>query len=247
MRDIQAELEQWDYDAPTKWEPAEGNILVGRVIECSSDIRGQDDDVLIIQEEDTQLQVAVALDAPQLAKLVKLQRPHPGERVGIKRLSSSNTNEKQYILMVDRSAVNPTRKDKPTEDDAYNLADNSTGATAEERSFIEQALMDSGFTVDTQTPISMDSENTLREIIKRQDEHIARQMESVRELAHTLASTIPQIRPTAETETPRITSEIEPQTKGKIDKLALAMTFASSFLLVLTAFLFYILFIATLK
>ena len=142
MRDIHAELEQWDYDAPTRWEPSPGDILIGVVKGCSS--RGPENAVesVTVQEEETGLLVAVVLDSPDLVNLVKLQRPHAGERIGIKCTSSQADGGRYFVLMVDRSEPDAQPQcdqapaDEPGATEVYDEAEDVVGATDEERFFI---------------------------------------------------------------------------------------------------------------
>lgn len=241
MRDIHAELEQWDYDAPTTWEPSSGDILIGVVKGCSS--RGSENAVetLTVQEEETGLLVAVLLDAPDLANLIRLQRPHAGERIGIKCVSSRAKDPSRFILMVDRDQIGEQPLPIPTGEDAPEAAelhdDDVEGATYEERSFIEQALHED----DPPNPefASQEDDGALREIIRRQDEQIAQQARSITELESIITSAIPLLCNSAGPEASAKADE--PPANNGMSKFALAITFVSSLSLALACYIAYLL------
>jgi hypothetical protein len=247
LRDIHAELEQWDYDAPTAWEPLSGDILIGVVKGCAS--RGHQNAVesLTVQEEETGLLVAVLLDSPDLVNLVKLQRPHAGERIGIKCMSSQADGSRCFVLMVDRSEreaqpqCDQTPAEAPEAAEEYDETENVAGATDEERSFIEQALLQDDFTSDPKLTSPPESDATLREIIRRQDEQIARQAENVRELERMLASAIPLIGNAPEPEAFVYPAVEESITDSGVSTFELAIVFMSSLSLALAGYLAYVL------
>lgn len=236
MRDIHAELEQWDYDAPTRWEPSPGDILTGVVKGCSSRGPGNALESVTVAEEETGLLVAVVLDSPHLADLVKLQRPHVGERIGIKCMSSQPDGGPHFVLMVDRTEPEAQPQcdqepaDEPEAAEVDDEAEDMEGATHEEREFIEQALLQDDFTSDPKPTFPPESDATLREIIQRQDDQIERQAQNVRELERILASAIPLIGTAGE----------ESDTQSGVNRFALVTIFVSSFSLALAGYLAYV-------
>ena len=273
MRDIQTELEQWDSDAPTYWEPNAGDILIGIVKGYSSQGSGESE-TLTIQEEETGLLVAVPLDSPDLVNLIKLQRPHTGERIGIKYLHPQTDNGASFVLMVDRAAQQPEANanqpaaDSPQLPDLRDVidpvdavADSSElpdlrdvidplsseemeGTTDEERSFIENALLEEPAVPDPpafQQPSMIYSDGMLREIIRRQDEHIAQQAENIRELEGILASAIPLLCSGSEPAPPAPTETEQSLPNDGFGRFRIAITIVSSMSLALAGYLAYVL------
>jgi hypothetical protein len=196
MRDLHAELEKWNEDALTEWDPGAGDILVG-VVESQSQGDACGIDSITVKEEETGTPILVKIDSPQLACLLTLQRPNVGERIGLKYNGKKNeTGEKRYVLMVDREHIpDVTEASECTASVSDECVDDFVGATAEERLFIEQSLEDQSAAFETcmvdEVPVSSDL--TLREIIRRQDEEILRQSGNIERLETMLASAIPLI------------------------------------------------------
>ncbi len=130
MRDLRAELRDWHDDDPIRWQPDEGDILVGFLREPlpaeGDDLEGKQ---IIIEEERTGIGVTVELDSPMLAGLFDLHRPRARDRIGIKRIGCGADQSRRYIMVVDRDPA----PDSAAEDDM-------TGATSEERDYIEQMM-----------------------------------------------------------------------------------------------------------
>lgn len=220
MRSLRAELENWNYDAPTQWNPGNGDILVGTVKSYSSCEASEGVfETLTVQEEDTGALALVRLDDPELANLVKLQRPRVGDRIGFKYAGKhSDKSDNHYVLMVDRQedSSEPTLSDTlakeiqpPEETAGY---DETTGATAEERLFIEQGLDTSvpAFDFDdTHSDVAgiSGTESSFNEIIKRQDDEIHRQAEIIEKLEGMLSAAIPLIGGKTAVEAVQSTSE----------------------------------------
>jgi hypothetical protein len=197
LRSLRAELENWNYDAPTEWNPGPDDILVGEVKEYSSHDWNQGVvETLTVQEEETGSLVLVRLDSEQLANLIKLQRPRVGDRIGLKNVGmQSGSGDNHYVLMVDRQpAAGSDSPEAQTSRSQQNVEvteeDEDTAATLEERLFIEQELD------KTPTPTIQDAsslpgtESALREIINRQDQEIRRQAEMLDKLESMLATSI---------------------------------------------------------
>lgn len=191
MRDILTELENWDSNAPVDWNPSSGDILIGVVTGYTSGTSKLESARLSVKEEETGISVTVRLDNPRLANLIKLQRPHLGERIGIKCADSQN-----YILMVDRLVEQTDQQSSPVEqqfnDIPNEVEDDSFGATQEERSFIEQSLTGSSTpdTTEAQTAQPIGNESVLEQIIQMQKEQITRQSETISKLESLLATAI---------------------------------------------------------
>lgn len=138
--------------------------------------------------------VSLPLDNPHLANLIKLQRPHVGERIGIKYADSQH-----YVLMLDRLAERADLQGSPYEQQLHNtqieVQDDSYGATEEERNFIEQALTENlaSDTIETHIAESAGIESALRQIIQIQQEQITRQTDTISKLEELLASAIEKL------------------------------------------------------
>jgi hypothetical protein len=196
---------------------------------------------IIVQEEDTGLLVAVMLDSPDLAKLVKLQRPRIEERIGIKCTSSHLDSGQHFVLMVDRSA--PDQEIKCVQEDGcYDECEDVTGATDEERFFIEQALQQDDCNPDAKPTTILNIDSPLREIIDRQDEQIAQQTENVRELERIIASAIPLIGKVSETKAPICATAEESKTERWHSRIIFLLVFVSSLSMALAGYLAYVMF-----
>ncbi len=241
MRDIYAELEQWNYDATTRWEPSTGDILIGVVKGCSPCGIGNTLESIIVQEEDTELLVAVMLESPDLNKLVKLQRPRINERIGIKCTSSQLEGGQHFVLMVDRSA--PYQEIKCVQEEVcYDECEDVVGATDEERCFIEQALLQDDCNFDAKSASVLNIDSHLREIIDRQDVQIAQQTVNVRELERIIASAIPLLGKSPETKVPVSTPTEESKTEHRYSRIFLFLVFLSSLSIALAGYLSYVMF-----
>jgi len=198
LRNIHAELENWDQNAPIEWKPSTGDILIGVVTGCPTRGPGLAVESVTIQQEQTDILVAVSLDSPHLANLFKLQRPHPGERIGIKCLEAHpDSNESRFVLMVDRAEVDgPADEYQPLPLDESEDPDSAV-MTEQERLFIEEALIDRSDDAsdppDNDPEPALESAYALRTIMRHQQEEIARQVESLRGLESMLAQAIPLI------------------------------------------------------
>lgn len=204
-----------------------------------------------MQEEETGLPIAVVLDSPDLAKIAKVQRPREGERIGIKCVSSPADGDPRFVLVLDRAKPEPQpKKAKPPKEepepiDVDDEAEESVGATEEERLFIEQALMEDDHAIPAAAQTApQNSDSALREIIDRQDEQMARQAEYIRELQGLLGMAIPLLRGSSEPEPLPCTAVEEPPTKTRVSPFAVAIFCISSLSLGLAGYLTYVLVLA---
>lgn len=137
MRDLRAELRNWDDSAPIEWKPVKGDILVGFVREPAGfDASGAVTSPVVVEEERTGIPFLLQLDSPQLAVLFELHNPRPTDRIGIKCTGEEPEGSTRFIMMIDRDSRSVSAGTPASQDDAY------SGATPEERSFIEQMLSD---------------------------------------------------------------------------------------------------------
>ncbi len=111
-RDLRAELEdQVDGNFPPAWKPVPGDILVGRLVGYSTGrgYRGREIYVAKIEVEDIvdgSPFVSVWLMSTVLFDEFRKQRPAPGERIGIARLTDGTSEAGQeyqrYRVTIDR-------------------------------------------------------------------------------------------------------------------------------------------------
>jgi len=104
MRDLRAELDDWDGAYPDAWRPQAGETLVG-VVKNYTTASGQYGEVAVctIAEEETGECVAVWLSSAVLLSLFKRHKPKVGERIGLKYGGTHpEKGYKLYALVVDR-------------------------------------------------------------------------------------------------------------------------------------------------
>jgi len=101
MRDLRAELDDWDGAYPDAWRPRAGETLVG-VVKNYTTAENQYGEVAVctVSEEETGKAVAVWLSSAVLLSLFKRHKPKVGERIGLK--YGGTRPEKGYKLVVDR-------------------------------------------------------------------------------------------------------------------------------------------------
>lgn len=139
MRNLRAELREWNDDAPIPWIPSDGDILVGYIRKPASfDSDGHGVNDVIIEEERTGIQMSVDLAFDQLAALFELHNPRLHERIGIKCLGRNEQGQIRFVLIIDRN--NPAGLNMEISSSAVEIDDMECQTTAEERDFITEML-----------------------------------------------------------------------------------------------------------
>lgn len=144
MRDLRAELRDWKDTDPIRWQPDEGGILVGFLRDpLPADCDSLEGAQVTIEEERTGIAIAVDLNSPVLAGLFDLHHPRVRDRIGIKYTGTDASGVARFIMVIDRDPAPDAPADEDTE-----------GATAEERDYIEQMMADTSppETSDTEPP-----------------------------------------------------------------------------------------------
>lgn len=199
MRDLRAELQSWQEDAPVEWTPKEGDIIVGFVRSVpSSDPRAGSDAAFFVCEERTMTPVRVNLDSAQLVVLIELHNPAENERVGIKYVGRDQDGQKRYQMIVDRGAAERQPASEPTpgrsETDSCG-DDDSAAATPEEKDYIERMLSAGLQTSEAGQEQAGAEQGHLQGLIRRQEEELARQTRALERLEAMICSPPPDSRP----------------------------------------------------
>lgn len=134
MRDLRAELKDWTDGTPIEWQPSDGDILVGFLRERLTDASGAE--CIVVEEERTGIPVALSLDSPMLRSLLEIHNPRGSERIGIKCIGLDADGTRRFVMVLDRWATN--------EGEAETDEDETGGASAEERDYIEQMMQGGG-------------------------------------------------------------------------------------------------------
>ena len=185
MRDLRAELRAWDDNNPVEWEPTEGDILVGFIRDASSfdGIEARSDSV-VIEEERTGISVLVSLDSPLLVALFELHNPRINERVGIKFTGRDTNGMKRFVMVIDRQSASQGRIAQPHPQEASGggseAEDDFSGATPEERDYIERMLSAEPSAQAQEGP--RHNRSCLKGIISRQEEELSRQTRGLERL-----------------------------------------------------------------
>jgi hypothetical protein len=92
-----------DGEYPKAWKPKVGELLVGRLICYDSGVTDYGQvPIAIVESDENGEQRAGWMLHHVLRDEFRKKRPHPGERIGIKRLPDAAKGYKRYVLRVDR-------------------------------------------------------------------------------------------------------------------------------------------------
>lgn len=205
MRDLRAELQSWQEDAPVEWTPKEGDIIVGFVRSTpSTDPNACSGAAFFVCEERAMTPVRVNLDSAQLAVLIELHNPTENERVGIKYVGRDQDGQKRYQMIVDRAAADrdeaPEAPLSRPSDTGARRDDDSAAATPEEKDYIER-MLSAGLPASEAEPAQDSAEQDhLQGLIRRQEEELARQTRALERLEAMICSPPPDSRPADDSE-----------------------------------------------
>jgi len=194
MRDLRAELRAWDDNTPVEWEPAEGDILVGYLREPlipeGNEVRG---DAVVIDEEKTGIGVRVTLDPPVLAGLFELYNPRCHEKIGIRFTGFCPDGVKRFVMVIDRERSRErdaaAERSQETPDGNCQDEDHLSGATPEEREFIERML--SAESPDAAQGSIRPDESRIRGMIARQQEEFSRRSTTLGQFETMISPSVP--------------------------------------------------------
>jgi hypothetical protein len=109
MRDLAAELKDFDGEWPPCWRPKEGETLVGRILRYSQGQTMYGPCHTVILHKDDGSRVSVWLSSTVLLSQFREQKPKVGERVGIRYLGKHpDKGYKRFALLVDRGEAQET-------------------------------------------------------------------------------------------------------------------------------------------
>jgi len=108
MRDLRRELEAEPDEYPASWVPKPGDLITGEVVRYTEGTTsfGRSPIAVLRDDESGELRSVWLLHAVLRNEFAE-QKPKPGERIGIKRLSDHAKGYKRYRLRVDRGQAEP--------------------------------------------------------------------------------------------------------------------------------------------
>lgn len=108
MRNLEAELNEWDGEWPAGWRPRDGETLIGTIRRYSTGQSAYGPVRTAIVERGDGSRVSVWLSSTVLLALFQQEKPKVGERVGIKCLGKHpEKGYRRWSLIVDRPNTEP--------------------------------------------------------------------------------------------------------------------------------------------